>query len=100
MAGLLQVPLLDNGATAKELQMFLGGDNGTSKIPNDIRERQAEAQSMVEARRALEDSVAADKPADTELLANYMAYIRVEEASCASFQHLDTSAGFFIFVLS
>lgn len=76
---ILQVPLLDNADTVKELHEFL---DGAPSVPAEsVKKGQAKAQNMAQARQASEESVSNSKPADTELLANYMAYSKLEEVS-------------------
>ena len=76
MTGGVQVPLLDNASIWKELQQISGA---VAEIPEPVRKGQARAQSMAQARTASEQSVAPDRPADTDLLAAYMAYVKIEE---------------------
>ena len=79
MASRVQVPLLDHAKTAEELQRFLGSAEGVQALPEQVKKGRARAEAMAEARQAHEAAVAEGKPADTDLLAAYMAYIKVEE---------------------
>ena len=49
-------------------------------MPDHVQKGYSKAQSAVAVRRASEAAVAAGKAADSELLAAYMAYIKLEEA--------------------
>lgn len=79
MASKVQVPLLDNAQTAKELQQFLGSDSDSHNLPEQVKKGKANAQASAQARQASEEAVADGKPADMDLLAAYMAYIKLEE---------------------
>ena len=81
MASKVQVPLLDHAKTMEELQQFLGRVEGLQALPEQVKKGQARANAMAEARQAHEVAVTEGKPADTDLLAAYMAYIKVEEVS-------------------
>lgn len=50
------------------------------QIPDHVQKGHSKAQSVVAVRRASEAAVAAGKVADSELLAAYMAYVKLEEA--------------------
>lgn len=71
---------MDGAQTVKDLGGHLGVEKPSAGLPEHVKAGQAKAQKAVQARGALEASVSSDRPADTELLANYMAYISYEEA--------------------
>ena len=48
-------------------------------LPESVKQGYTKAQAMAQARAAHEAAVAPTRPADTELLAAYMAYIQLEE---------------------
>lgn len=79
MAGEVQVPLADNVETLEELQEFCEKNDTSAMLPDQVKKGQAKAENMARARRSYEESVALTRPADTELLANFMAYIKLEE---------------------
>jgi hypothetical protein len=72
---------LDGAQTVKDLGKYLGVEKPSATLPEQVKAGQAKAQKGAQARTALEASVSADRPADTELLANYMAYINYEEVN-------------------
>lgn len=77
----MQVPLLDSADTLTELQTYLASHKCPTELPEQVKKGHAKAQAMAQARLPSEQSVAPERPADTELLANYMAYIKLEEVS-------------------
>lgn len=81
MASRVQVPLLDHAKTVEEFQHFLGSTEALQTLPEQVKKGQARAKGMAEARRVHEEAVSEGKPADTDLLAAYMAYIKIEEVS-------------------
>ena len=75
----LQVPLLEN---SEALRQWAESSNSTlQQLPDAVQKGYAKAQSMLEARREAETSVDASRPADTDLLAAYIAYIKLEEVN-------------------
>lgn len=76
----VQVPLLDGPETLKEWNRLKGSAEGsTDSLPDGAKQGYQKAQGMVQSRLANEESVATSKPADTDLLTAYMAYIKLEE---------------------
>lgn len=49
------------------------------ELPQHVRKGYEKAQEMVKLRHACEAAVTDEKPVDTDLLAAYMAYIKLEE---------------------
>ena len=75
----LQVPLLEN---SEALRHWAESSNSTlQQLPDPVQKGYAKAQSMLEARKEAETSVDASRPADTDLLAAYIAYIKLEEVN-------------------
>ena len=72
--GQMQVPLL----TGPETLMAYKTRSG-SEPPPTIKAGYDKAQAVAAARKDLETAVAAGKPADMDLLASYMAYVKLEQ---------------------
>ena len=68
-----QVPLQNGEQTLTDAGLSI------EDLPESVRQGYDKAQAMVQVRAAHEAAVASTKPADTELLAAYMAYIQLEE---------------------
>lgn len=89
----LQVPLLNGLETLHEYEQWQQQTAESARLPAHVRKGYDKAQDMVRLRQASEAAVADDKPVDTDLLAAYMAYIRVEEVSAASFVQCCSNCG-------
>lgn len=80
----LQVPVQDGRQTLKDWCKYTGKhttDVATMEnaLPGHVKAAYAKAQAAVQARAPYEQSVAAGKPADLNLLAAYTAYIQLEQ---------------------
>ncbi|KAK9841647.1 hypothetical protein WJX74_009405 [Apatococcus lobatus] len=71
----LQVPLLDGPSTLAYYKEWAHSDP-----PASVQAGYDKAQAVAAARKDLEIAVAAGKPADMDLLASYMAYVKLEQA--------------------
>ena len=86
---LVQVPLAAGPETLVEYKAWQAEHMATeesndaaplqSELPVHVRKGYDKAQELVKMRRACEAAVAGDKAVDTELLAAFMAYIKLEE---------------------
>lgn len=70
----MQVPLLNGPATLTAYKVWAGSDP-----PAAVKVGFDKAQAVAAARKDLEVAVAAGKPADMDLLASYMAYVKLEQ---------------------
>ena len=76
------MPLLSGPDTLAKYQQWHAQSSlhdSPAELPAHMRKGYDKAQAMVRLRQASEAAVAGDKPVDTDLLAAYMAYIKLEE---------------------
>ena len=75
------MPLADGDAALAALRAWEGGLSGglAADMPEHVERARARAAAAAAARRAHEAAVAPERPADTDLLAAHMAYIKLEE---------------------
>eukprot|EP00887_Chlorella_sp_A99_P001390 scaffold8.g1390.t1 len=77
----LQVPLADGGETLAAYEAWeRGRDPAWPGLPDSLAREHRKADKAASLRAPYEEAVAAGKPADAELLAAYMAYVKVEQA--------------------
>ena len=76
----LQVPLADGADILGAYEAWEGGRQPSGwELPEEVRREARRAAKGVQLRQPYEEAVAAGKPADADLLAAYMAYIKVEQ---------------------
>ena len=76
-----QVPLLNGPATLTAYRDWAGSDP-----PAAVKAGYNKAQAVAAARKDLELAVSAGKPADMDLLASYMAYVKLEQVKFHVFE--------------
>lgn len=83
----LQVPLADAAQTMqayKTWEASLPGAKQPAQVPSHVEQGFTKAQQAVSLRREHEAMVAPIKPADENLLAAFLAYVKYEEVGCCS----------------
>lgn len=78
-----QVPLSTGTATLSAYEAWEASTSPDSpaQLPGHVKKGYDKAQEMLRKRQTSEKAIAADKPADVDLLAAFMAYIQLEEVS-------------------
>lgn len=77
-----QVPLYGNSEVHAAHKEWEGCQQNGQELPAHVEKAYQKAQEAVELRRAHEEAVAPGKEANADLMAAYMAYIKLEEVSC------------------
>lgn len=75
----LQVPLIGNENSLEALENWEAELSKPQELPPHVRKQAEKAQAAAQQRQAHEHAVAPGREANEELLAAYMAYIRLEQ---------------------